>query len=772
MRLRAMKRLRTALGSPPLVPRRPGRGHRSRRGALLLLAVPVVTLLYMQALEEKRSSDRRVGAVVSLTDTGVVVTGVLPQQPAEEAGVQAGDRLVAVNGVPLPDLFTYHEVAQGFRRHEPITYTLERGGRVLDLEVFPGTAFPWTQFGIESVVVLTYLLLGMLAVRRWHEDLRARLLFLFTYAVALEMALPASMVGAPLAMILAACAYYLLTGAQMGIELHLSSVIPDPQPWLRRHRLVVPLFYVAGLAVGVLACLSYLAERLQLPFYPLLDQTLGDNLIAVALPVWAVAVGVLLVRQSLTHPTATGRHQAGLVLMGALPWIVYVVGTSVAPSFISVPGWVEIYVQPFAILCYPVAVAVAIYRYQLFDIEVVVRRGLVYTTLTGALVLVFYAAVGAGGALTAQVVEGAPSVWVIAAATLLLGLLFSPLHRAIQSVIENRFFPERSALRQRVGELAGELPATGKLPAMGKRLVSQLSEIFAVRSATLLLADPRSNLLLTLASSTADPDQSFDQSFLLSTNDDGVQALIRAGRPLATDALTAHSSGFAQRLRFFDAALAVPILLANRLVGLLLVGAKSSDEPFRAEETDLLSLLSHHVATVLENARLYESATVDGLTGLLRREAILDILGQEVARASRYHRPLAVGLADIDLFKRVNDTWGHLTGDAMLKLVARALASGLRTTDRLGRYGGEEFLFVLPETDLQGAQAVAEKLRHKVQEVVLPTEQGDVRVTVSIGLTSICSPWRGEDDSITDIIGAADLKLMQAKHEGRNRIGS
>ena len=155
--------------------------------------------------------------------------------------------------------------------------------------------------------------------------------------------------------------------------------------------------------------------------------------------------------------------------------------------------------EPFVLLAYPVAVFLAIFRYQLFDLALVVRRSLVYATLTGLMVLIFYAGVGAGGALVARFVEDEASVWVIAGATLLLGLLFAPLHRGVQSFIERQFFPERHVLRQRLTALTAELASIGNLPLMGQYLVERLRDIFAVRGVTVLLADPASRLLLTLA---------------------------------------------------------------------------------------------------------------------------------------------------------------------------------------------------------------------------------------------------------------------------------
>jgi diguanylate cyclase (GGDEF)-like protein len=171
---------------------------------------------------------------------------------------------------------------------------------------------------------------------------------------------------------------------------------------------------------------------------------------------------------------------------------------------------------------------------------------------------------------------------------------------------------------------------------------------------------------------------------------------------------------------------------------------------------------------VFENARLFQSATYEGLTGLLRREAVLEQLDRELERAARYGRPLAVAMADLDHFKRVNDRHGHLAGDALLRQVSQVLSGSLRSTDWIGRYGGEEFLLVLPETGLAGAAAFAEKIRGRVEEMSVPVEDGPpIRATVSIGLAAL----DGERKlTARDLIGEADRALYEAKNGGRNRV--
>ncbi len=171
------------------------------------------------------------------------------------------------------------------------------------------------------------------------------------------------------------------------------------------------------------------------------------------------------------------------------------------------------------------------------------------------------------------------------------------------------------------------------------------------------------------------------------------------------------------------------------------------------------------VARTLDETR--DAATTDRLTGIPNRPAILAAVFDEVERAERYDRPLAVAFVDIDLFKGVNDTYGHEAGDVVLLGVAATLRANLRASDSVGRYGGEEFMVVLPETGPEAAAVLAEKLRQVVQAAhfAIP-EHGVVNVTVSIGVAS----GVGRTLRVEALVRDADAAMYSAKALGRNQV--
>ncbi|MHB1047251.1 MAG: GGDEF domain-containing protein [Thermoanaerobaculia bacterium] len=163
---------------------------------------------------------------------------------------------------------------------------------------------------------------------------------------------------------------------------------------------------------------------------------------------------------------------------------------------------------------------------------------------------------------------------------------------------------------------------------------------------------------------------------------------------------------------------------------------------------------------------LRELAIRDSLTGLWNRRMILDQLGSELSRARRDGKPLAVAVADLDHFKRVNDSFGHATGDAVLREAAKRMRSAVRDCDFIGRYGGEEFLLVLPGCDGRCGLLVAERVRGRVAAEPVRTDEAPVPTTVSLGLA-----WSATARATADaLIDAADEALYRAKAEGRNRV--
>jgi diguanylate cyclase (GGDEF)-like protein len=168
----------------------------------------------------------------------------------------------------------------------------------------------------------------------------------------------------------------------------------------------------------------------------------------------------------------------------------------------------------------------------------------------------------------------------------------------------------------------------------------------------------------------------------------------------------------------------------------------------------------------MEAARRLNQANTDDLTGLLNRHKGSEILEYEIIRAKRYQRPLSIILLDVDSFKNINDTYGHLAGDLVLKAIADIGRETVRTIDSLIRWGGEEFIVVLPDTELEAAVQAAERLREAIAKAPIKVPNAELNLTASFGVA-------GKDENTPDIetlLARADQAMYIAKYLGRNRV--
>ncbi|MDD3717366.1 MAG: diguanylate cyclase [Actinomycetota bacterium] len=215
----------------------------------------------------------------------------------------------------------------------------------------------------------------------------------------------------------------------------------------------------------------------------------------------------------------------------------------------------------------------------------------------------------------------------------------------------------------------------------------------------------------------------------------------------------------------------IPLTAHKTVIGVLVVAGPSTPA-FRRDAPTILNMVSNELTMILDNARLYEGAKrmaiTDGLTKIYNHRFFQELFEKEFKRASRYGTSFSLIMLDIDYFKRLNDTYGHLFGDEILKEMANLVKGCLRTMDILARYGGEEFAILLPETDLEDAVFTADRIRMAVENHDFPHSRGKpVKVTVSQGVTSFPSPGIQKR---SDIVAKADAALYEAKEAGRNRV--
>jgi two-component system, cell cycle response regulator len=259
-------------------------------------------------------------------------------------------------------------------------------------------------------------------------------------------------------------------------------------------------------------------------------------------------------------------------------------------------------------------------------------------------------------------------------------------------------------------------------------------------------------------------------------------SVVETGEMLAIDDVSAHPlmgevSGILQRAGIMSL-LVLPIVRRDAHVGTLILRAARRHNAFTLREISFFQIVTEAAANALERAHLFESiqvanerleqlAITDSLTGIYNRRYFHERLEHEFERAVRYSLPFSCVLFDIDDFKQVNDTFGHLIGDEVLKEVAQCMISCTRRVDILARYGGEEFVILLPQTDLDGATTEAERIRSVFEKHSFSEIQEARKVTISVGVAALDASTMKVSN---DLLNAADMALYEAKNSGKNRV--
>ncbi len=214
------------------------------------------------------------------------------------------------------------------------------------------------------------------------------------------------------------------------------------------------------------------------------------------------------------------------------------------------------------------------------------------------------------------------------------------------------------------------------------------------------------------------------------------------------------------------AEICVPFIVNYNLVGFMFLGKKVNLKNYTREDTEFLKMISGPISIAINNSITYNLAITDPLTGLYNRNFLFFMLEKEVARCKRYSVPLSLIFIDLDYLKRINDTYGHKTGDMCLQELSLTIKSILRDSDIAARYGGDEFVIILPDTHLEGAKKASERLLNFIRKIKIKINGKSIKFTVSIGITE----YKQKFENYNHLLIYADKALYKAKFKGRNRI--
>jgi diguanylate cyclase (GGDEF)-like protein len=643
---------------------------------------------------------------------------------------------------------------------------------------FYGGFLSTERFLAGALLVILYLLVGILCYLKNPNDSRTRATLLFFLAMAVYNSQlnsfsiadygsqfrfyqnPHSLFEQILSM-----ANIVMRSLALGLLGMLPLYVPERKPILDRHPRLLFLIFAPAIVLAGLSLTAYQFEIHDLPINTRLLGRIDLHLLH------GLFVYILLVLLHTHHHTKSMvvRRQAKIMIYGIACWAL--LSTLSLFAIRHFPH--SIFHDPFysnaidALL--PITVFIAVYRQKLFDIDVLIRKSLIYTVASSVLLFLYFIVVTIVTWTFAEIFNYEDSVITVAISTLIVGFGFAPARRYSQRLIDRMFFREKYNYIELINQLLLDLTGRLDLNSITDVLAERLHSGMRLKRIAVFVPDEKQSLYTIRSRRGEFSEPNIEDRVILRSEGKIASWLYSHRSPLPARLLPSLglSRGEEEAVVALGAELFVPVIM-KRMVAILALGEKQSEAAFDEDDYNFLDTVSKQAAIVMENARLFELATYDSLTGLMRRGAFESVFKDEVRRSRRYNHPLSLLMIDIDHFKNINDTYGHLAGDIVLKHVARTIKEHLRSTDLPGRYGGEEFCILLSETGSAAALKVAENLRKMIADMrILIGEGREVRVTASIGVFSATD---GQIPDTTEIYKLADAALYQAKRQGRNRV--
>ncbi len=334
--------------------------------------------------------------------------------------------------------------------------------------------------------------------------------------------------------------------------------------------------------------------------------------------------------------------------------------------------------------------------------------------------------------------------------------------------IANKKLDRKVAELSALYEVSRSINMTSNLDTILKLILEKMIEILDAERGSIMLCDENEETLKVKVVHGVEEAEG-GKRITLKVGEGIAGLALREGKPIAI------SDGYRNekfklmlpRDKNIKSLMCVPLLLNKRRIGVINITNKRNGEPFTEDDKSLALTLANQAAITIENARLYNLAIYDSLTGLHERSFFFLWLKKEFERSRRYESDISMVMLDIDDFKLINDTYGHQAGDFVLQGIASIIKSSVRSVDLAARYGGEEFTVILPQTSLEGTIIFAERIRKKVEATRFMYGDVELRLTISIGVSSYPEKGASSED---ELIYQSDIALYKAKRTGKNRV--
>lgn len=737
-----------------------------RRIFIAILLVSGIVLEVMTVAGDIKDAQRRVGFSISQLDD-LTIDSVGENLPGDRAGMKVGDRIIAVNDTPINSMPSYTRwMDNNFSAGNIIQLKVQdASGNIRVLDVQPGIKWSLGESLSAAVLALLFMALMAICIDHWQKNTSIRLL-----AVFMVIQSASYLANRPMRGLEGYLPFFVdfMAGFSVAIELHLISRIPRVTLSRKFKRAFLVFAYTTGIMAGLYSGLYRLSHMETLSgiidWFGLLSEESYNS-------IYGSLLAIALIWQYLHVTNRSERQQILFLIIGAFPWIVFAYFLHITKVFYSDQLYNFYNLFYYVQIPYPLGFFAAILKYDMIGLGRDLKRQPVYYLSAAIFFLVLLIIVISAHESMYQTFGPLSSAIVTMTMAYFGGLFSQRLGLYLQSYFDKGVYTRADILSRRLLNLASRALKKSKNNNSANDIVFGLRAVFNLQWCAIYLADKSEDLqsLLYIDPHSQKQHQALTDIFIRddyrkSILDTGDQAGNRLCRQIG------ELTPCIPELQELDAELLVTLRYRDELIGFMLLGPRENNAILNEDEISELEHFAHQISNAFANSRLLESATVDAMTGAVRREVVLRNLENELA--SENADRLCIALLDFDHFKHINDNHGHLFGDKVLETVAREIQRRLRSMDTFGRYGGEEFLLIIPECNISTARNMAEDLRMAVEKMALyDFDQTRVPVTISIGLAE-CRPEfiENHDNCSIALVEAADRALYRAKANGRNQV--